>query len=286
MSPESLAFAPKAFCPPSSRPPVCVRWLGTAGFEITHGPYTLLIDPYVTRAPLSVCVTGPLKSDDNAVRVFAPQADAIVVGHCHFDHALDVPAIARATGALVFGSRSTARLCHAFGIPSKLVSNVEDQPSEYDVGPFRLRFFRSRHSKLLFGRAVLADGDLGETIPQNALAYRSGTVLAVEIEVAGLTLFHLGSAEIDDASIPSRAVDLLLFCAEGWTLGDRVPERVLHRLSPKAILLSHWDNFFMPFDRGPKPLPGLALARLVERFTRLRRDLLLGTLPFFGDVRL
>ena len=33
-------------------------------------------------------------------------ADGILCGHTHFDHVLDVPAIARFTGAQVFGAES------------------------------------------------------------------------------------------------------------------------------------------------------------------------------------
>src|SRR4029079_10408399 len=103
--------------PPSGREPVNVTWLGTAGFRIEHEGATLLIDPYLTRASIWRCLSAPLAADTEAIRRYLPQADAIVCGHTHFDHALDVPAIARATGATVFGSRSCAMLCRAEHLP-------------------------------------------------------------------------------------------------------------------------------------------------------------------------
>src|SRR5689334_14481219 len=111
MRPSDLPFPIEPA--PAGRAPVRVTWLGTAGFRIEHEGTTILIDPYLTRAPIWRCVAGPLRSDALAIARHAPRADAIIAGHTHFDHALDVPSIARLTGARVFGSRSCAALCRA-----------------------------------------------------------------------------------------------------------------------------------------------------------------------------
>src|SRR5262245_32508571 len=82
---------------------VCVTWLGTAGFAIAYADHVLLFDPYLTRASLSRCLLAPLQPDAALAQRLIPRADAIVLSHTHFDHALDVPVIARQTGARVFG---------------------------------------------------------------------------------------------------------------------------------------------------------------------------------------
>ena len=92
---------------------VHVRWLGTAGFELRYGEHVLLFDPYLTRASLGRCVLSSLSSDVAAITRTIARADAIVVGHTHFDHVLDVPTIARLTNARVFGSRSAAKIGRA-----------------------------------------------------------------------------------------------------------------------------------------------------------------------------
>src|SRR5579883_2636208 len=97
--PEDIAWSPDALAPGAREGSlarrVCVRWLGTAGFAIEHDGRTLLVDPYVTRASLARCIVAPLRPDVRAIARHVPQADAIVLGHTHFDHALDAPAIAR-----------------------------------------------------------------------------------------------------------------------------------------------------------------------------------------------
>ncbi|MFT3767591.1 MAG: hypothetical protein QM820_19220 [Minicystis sp.] len=78
--------------------------------------------------------------------------------------------------------------------------------------------------------------------------------------------------------------DLLLLCVAGWTSSRDFPERVARALSPRAVLLSHWDNFFLPLDRGARALPAMAMPRLVDRLSRATRDAKIGTLPLLGDV--
>jgi L-ascorbate metabolism protein UlaG (beta-lactamase superfamily) len=291
--PESIAWSRgelvKSGAP--SREPVRVTWLGTAGFSIAHAGYTVLFDPYITRASLLRCAAMPLVSDRDAIMRHVPRADAIVVGHTHFDHVLDVPFIARATGARVFGSRSAVTLCRSEGVPASQVEDVEraasGEPIVREVGPFRLRFIPSAHSRFAFGR-VPAAGEITDCddVPMRLGQYKCGAVFGVEISVAGKTLFHMGSAELVDANLDVKNVDLLLMCVAGWTSSRNLPERVAQKLAPSAVLLSHWDDFFRPIDRPARALPAMKLPQLVERLSRAARDVKVGTLPIFGHVEL
>jgi L-ascorbate metabolism protein UlaG (beta-lactamase superfamily) len=268
---------------------VRVTWLGTAGFALEHDGHVVLIDPYLTRASLARCLLAPLLSDPVLVARHAPRADAIVVGHTHFDHALDVPAIARRTGAIVFGSRSATALCRAAGLPAAQVRDVERSPGSEaivaEVGPFRLRFVPSAHSRFALGR-VPFPGDIQDCdeIPLRTERYRCGAVFAVEIRVAGRTIVHLGSAELLDHPFEAREPDLLLLCTAGWQSSRDLPERVARALSPRAIVLSHWDDFFRPLDRPVRALPAMQVPKLVDRLARATRDAKIGALPLLGDV--
>jgi L-ascorbate metabolism protein UlaG (beta-lactamase superfamily) len=268
---------------------VRVRWLGTAGFEIEHAGTVVLIDPYVTRASLGRCLVGPLRPDQAAIARYAPRADAIVLGHTHFDHALDVPAIAARTGAFVFGSRSAVALCRASGLPADRLRDVEGSPGAppivAEVGPFRLRFVPGAHSRLLLGR-VPFPGEIADCddVPLRAERYRCGAVFAVEIQVAGRTVVHLGSAELASTAFEVKEPELLLLCTAGWTSSPDLPERVTRALSPRAVLLSHWDDFLRPLDRPARVLPAMAVPRLVDRLARATRDAKIGAVPLLGEV--
>jgi L-ascorbate metabolism protein UlaG (beta-lactamase superfamily) len=289
MRPEDLAWKPDALGREAGRDAVRVQWLGTAGFAIEHDGHTLLLDPYVTRASLARCVLAPLHPDHDAIRRCVPRADAVVVGHTHFDHALDVPWIARTTGARVFGSRSAVALCLAHGVEADRVEAVEreagSEPVEREVGPFALRFIPSAHSRFALGRVPFPGeiADCGD-VPMRTEAYKCGAVFGVEIRVAGRTLYHLGSAELVDANVDVKNVDLLLMCVAGWTSSRDFPERVGHRLAPGAVLLSHWDDFFRSIDRPARMLPAMQMPRLVDRLARASGGARVGTVPIFGEV--
>jgi L-ascorbate metabolism protein UlaG (beta-lactamase superfamily) len=289
MRPEDLAWKPDALGHGARPDGVRVQWLGTAGFAIEHAGHTLLVDPYLTRASLARCIVAPLRPDHDVLARHLPRADVIVAGHTHFDHVLDVPRIARTTGARVFGSRSAEALCLAQGVERSRVESVErdagTEPVEREVGPFALRFIPSAHSRFALGR-VPFPGDIADCgdVPMRTEAYKCGAVFGVEIRVAGRTLYHLGSAELVDANVDVKRVDLLLMCVAGWTASREFPERVGHRLAPAAVLLSHWDDFFRAVDRPARLLPAMQLPRLVDRLTRAAGGAPVGTVPIFGEV--
>jgi L-ascorbate metabolism protein UlaG (beta-lactamase superfamily) len=288
MNPVELQFARHALASSSNAPAVTVRWLGTAGFELTCEEHTILFDPYLTRASLSRCLLAPLRPDEALLARHLPRADAIILGHTHFDHALDAPSIARRTGAIVFGSRSAAELCRGQGVPAAQVDVVErpagSEPVVREVGPFRLVFHASAHSPLVLGR-VPFEGEITDcdSVPMRAEAYRCGAVFGVEISVAKKTIFHVGSAEIL-AGMPKLEVDLALLCVAGWTTSASFPERMMQKLSPRAVLLSHWDNFLRPLADGAHVLPAMQTGRLVDRLTSASADVRVGTLPILGDL--
>ena len=288
--PDDLAFGPDAFTVPSGRGPVRVTWLGTAGFSVEHEGFVVLVDPYVTRASFARCLRGGIASDEALVARHVPRAHAIVAGHTHFDHALDIPAIARATGATVYGSRSCERLCRASAVAADRVVDVESrlarEPFRAEVGPFELRFVPSAHSAFALGR-VPFPGDIADCaeLPMGPTAYRCGAVFSVDIRVAGRRVYHLGSADLVDAKVEPN-VDLLLCCVAGWTTTARFPTRVMRAVAPGAVLLSHWDNFFSPLAAGAKVLPAMQMPRLVDALTAEDKALRVGTVPILGGVSL
>lgn len=79
--------------------PVSVRWLGHAAFEIVSPKGTrLLLDPWISGNPST---PDQLKSVSYWTGDRAPAA--ILVSHVHFDHAQDVPDLAKASDAAVIG---------------------------------------------------------------------------------------------------------------------------------------------------------------------------------------
>lgn len=229
---------------------VTLGWLGTAGFAIACEGHVLLIDPYVSRANARDALFGKraLRSDPVRVDRYVPEASAVLVGHTHFDHALDIPEIARRRNCKVYGSRSLAHLMALHGLGDRAVE--VEHGSVHEIGPFRVTFIDSLHSKLLLGRAIPNDGELtcDHLDHLNGRSFRCGQVYGILIEVAGATFYHLGSAELIEDRIPCREVDYLLLGIAGRSFSPRFTQRVLRALAPHFVVPHHYDDFFLPLD--------------------------------------
>ena len=102
---------------PKAQDVVVVRWLGTTNYEVAYRNNVFLLDAYYGRLP-----------KNHAIGVTAKQitrANAIFIGHAHYDHVADAATIARQTGATVVGASSTRDAVVAKGLPAKQVSTVE-----------------------------------------------------------------------------------------------------------------------------------------------------------------
>lgn len=266
-----------------------IRWLGTAGIAIEHEGHTLLIDPYLSRRSIAECVRAPLRPDFGAIARIVPNADAIVLGHTHFDHALDAPAIAKATGAVVLGSRSAATLCRREGVAPAQIVDVESRLGvggyATEIGPFKLRFFASTHSRLLLGRVPFAgEIDDCDDVPIRTEHYKCGAVFCVEIGVGGRRFVHLGSADLVEASLPRdvRGADVMFLTVAGWTKTPQFPARMLRAFDPARVLLSHWDDFFAPIDLPPRALPAMGMDRLVDGIGKQSPSTPVGWVPMLA----
>jgi L-ascorbate metabolism protein UlaG (beta-lactamase superfamily) len=227
-----------------------VSWLGVSGYLLTYEGISLFIDPYVSRVPLRSMLLRRLAMPDQSMIDRYARAPGVVagvlVGHTHFDHAVDAPAIARRYKAKAYGSPSLAHLMRLHGLGDLAVEVVAHQP--YEMGPFVVRFVPSRHSKLLFGRKVPIDGELTCDHLHGLApgAYKCGAVWGIRIEVAGTSFYHQGSANLDDDELRGGPVDVFLAGIAGRNVTPNYWERILPHLDPRVVVPTHYDNFFSP----------------------------------------
>src|SRR5690242_11915581 len=151
---ELSARAPEALALPRG---LELEWLGVAGYRLTYEGQTLYVDPYVSRVPLRSLLRGrtpalaDLELHEHWLRPHG-RVLGVLVGHTHFDHAIDVPAICAREGCSAYGSSSLVQLMRVYGQAGQAVQVTPHQP--FQLGPFRVTFVPSVHSKLLLGYAV------------------------------------------------------------------------------------------------------------------------------------
>lgn len=263
-----------------------LTWFGTAGFRIAYQGTVIWIDPYVTRLPLAdFALRRVVPPSDELVARWIDRADAVLVGHTHFDHALDVPAIARRFGCPVYGSRSVEHLLGLHGLAAHAV--VVEPKRSYEVGPFRFHFVPSLHSRLQLGLGIPYSGELtcehlDELTPQ---AYRCGQVWGLCIEVGGARLYHQGSADLLEDEIVDRGVDVFLCGAAGRRFTPRYLERIVRALDPKLVVPTHYDDFFRPLGAPTEMSFNVNLTGFADELRAVARDVPVRTLEVGVLVR-
>lgn len=239
--------------PPASTttppPRVELTYLGVAGFELTTGAHTLLVDPYFSRLAVE-SDEATIMPDLQAIARHAPaHADVILVEHSHYDHLLDVPFIATKTGATVIGTESTRNVLRAAGVPTEKII-VARGGETLKVGPFEVRAIPGLHS--LIGKPsteIPADVKL----PMSAAGYAEGGTLQYLVAVEGRTILFVGSANFLEGELTGLRPDVAVI-ATG--LREKIPDyscRLMRALgNPKLVLADHFDALWEPL--GPKQM--------------------------------
>jgi L-ascorbate metabolism protein UlaG (beta-lactamase superfamily) len=160
-----VASATHAQESPAKANQVILKYLGTAGWEITDGTTIILIDPYLFRingpAPPGGESGHPISGDTRraykwtdiatpdiaAIDAHIQRADFVLVTHTHYDHVLDVPYIALKTRATVIGTESTENVMRAYGVPEQQLITVRGG-EDYQFQGFSLKVVPSIHSPL------------------------------------------------------------------------------------------------------------------------------------------
>jgi L-ascorbate metabolism protein UlaG (beta-lactamase superfamily) len=260
-----------------------VEWLGVSGYRLSYEGQTLFVDPYLSRVPFRDLVLRRAATPDPAAlsRFLTTPGETVgvLVGHTHFDHAVDAPEIVRRTGCRAYGSKSLVNLMGLHGLVDR---TVEVEPYRtYELGPFEVSFTPSVHSKLLLGLAVPYDGELtcDHLDALSPGAYRCGQVWGISIAVAGLRFYHQGSANLVEDAIRERDVDVFLAGVAGRSFTDDYWQRILPLLQPRAVVPTHYDNFFRPLGEDMEFVANVQLSGLPGEIGAVSRDIEIAALP-------
>jgi L-ascorbate metabolism protein UlaG (beta-lactamase superfamily) len=266
-----------------------LEWLGVAGYRLTFEGQTIYVDPYVSRVTLADVLRGRVALADPILvdRWLRPEGVVVgvLVGHTHFDHAIDIPRICARHDCLAYGSASLAHLMRLHGQGEQAVEVVPHQPLE--LGPFTVTFVPSLHSKLLLGYKVPSDGELTceHLDALSPTAYKCGQVWGIHIEVAGTSFYHQGSANLLDEEIRYRGVDIFLAGIAGRRFTKEYWSRVLTALQPRVVVASHFDDFFRPIDAPAGFSLNVNLAAFPDEISAVSKDFSTMALRPFAPIK-
>lgn len=281
--PEHEQDAP--FMTPDARK-VEVQYLGVGGFLVRRGEDAILFAPSFTNPPfLSTSPTTEIRSDEALVQRCLERAHTqsgkdpledvqfLLVGHAHYDHLMDVPAVMRRTPqAVVVGSRTMRHVLAGAGLASRtLVADGCEARVGGAMGRWvynakrtvRVLAIESEHSphagglKFMTGRY---QEDLA-ALPRTAFGWKEGQTYAYLVDFLtpeGAVDFRIHYQDAASSggygAVPKAAldgyprVDLAITCVGASDSAVDYPGPLLREVKPRYVVLGHWEDFF-----GNKP---------------------------------
>lgn len=289
---QGCAYSLKAdMCPvrtlaDPAAPRVDIQYLGSGGYLVRRGTDAALFAPvYSNPTAPEVFLGHEFRTEarlvDSLLPAEADKAQAIIVGHSHYDHLLDTPWIAthRATSANIYGSSTTRHLLASVRpelqkrSPANDVVALDAQADAKAWVPIpnsrmRLLAIPSEHSDQFrfsaFGLVWPLHAFRGEVtedaaaLPKTAAEWAEGRTFAYLLDFlddSGETQFRVyfqdsgAHAGVGGGPAPGdpayRKVDVALLCGSGDFRGLDHPSAIVAQLQPRHVIIGHWEDFFV-----------------------------------------
>jgi L-ascorbate metabolism protein UlaG (beta-lactamase superfamily) len=235
---------------------VTLKYLGVTGYEISDGITTVLVDPTPTRPAPTEFLTQALVADDAYGKEVCPKADFILVNHTHFDHALDVPAIAVRTGATVVGSQSTLNYAQSRGVAAAKLKLVK--PGDHlTLGTFTVDVRHTRHTAIGWMEKPWSGVIAQDAGPLRFWQFTMDQTLSFRFESEGTSLWFHPTSTFADGEIGGPPAPTLIVGVTGEKATPKKVQGLLAEAKPLRVLPTHYDNFFQPMQKGLALMPML-----------------------------
>lgn len=284
-----------------------MRYLGAGGVLLKRGDDAIVTAPFFTNPSIARVAFATVHPDTQQVdRFLRPIAtalgnvDAILVGHAHYDHLLDLAYARRSylPQAKIYGSRTMKNTLAPVGdIAAADVIALDAATGAVDrLGPWtyaahrRLRFMAldSEHAPI-FLHLKFSEGEYTQPLaelPQRATDWREGKTLAFVIDflradgTVDFRVHYQDAASTPPLGFPpdidGRRVDVAILCVPGFDQVEGYPRGIVERTRPRYVVGIHWENFFRTIPDDPDDLalvPTLDANRFIATLTpTLPRD--------------
>ncbi|OEI79568.1 hypothetical protein AST99_13435 [Formosa algae] len=240
-----------------------LKYFGGAGWEMSDGNVTILVDPYISRLKLG---DSPSNSKDDTRKPYYPEdvyqsdtvtinkvlnkkVDYILVHHSHLDHLADVPYIAKKTGAMVIATETSCKILKAYGIPESQLLRVRGG-EDYQFDAFSVRVIPSIHSALNdkhYYDSRTHDEDID--LPLKLEDFIEGKSLMFLVRFKDHKVLTAGSMNFLEREVDGLKPDVILPGVNFSRLEIyKYTERLMKLTNyPKIVIPTHWDNFRVPY---------------------------------------
>jgi L-ascorbate metabolism protein UlaG (beta-lactamase superfamily) len=254
-----------------------LQYLGSGGFLLQRGADEIATGPFFSNPGVLAAGLFSLETDVDAVQEFMPDRphlSAILVGHAHYDHLMDIPTVVRlkAPTATIYASESAANSLASID-PPLLFETVDSrgwspgQTQDWISIPgtrIRILAIKSEHAPHFFGITMM-QGSFDQplaALPKRGsdwLEGQSHSFLIEFLDANGQPEFRVhyqDSATNGGVGMPPSELDagvaqapyvIMLPTVASWSQVSNYPEALVERLQPDYAVLGHWEDFFRPF---------------------------------------
>ena len=274
---------------------LAVQFTGAGGVYIATKNLALMADPFFSNPELGdLLLLNDLVPNERLIDQWIPNTDnvaGILVGHGHYDHLMDVPAVLRRlpASAKVYASDTSIHMIVSQvgaqrGVALNRSMESEGQKGEWvHVHPrIKILPIKSEHSPHLAGIVFAGDILAHDTaqLPGDALDWQSGTTLSYVVDILAedkgstqFRVFYQSSSSGYPVGAPPKwlmedgvPVDLAILCMANFDSVENYPNGVLNQLQPKQVLLTHWEVFWESYlPNEATVLPGLDIDEFVAQ---------------------
>jgi len=213
------------------------------------------------------------------------KVNSIFVTHSHYDHMLDVPYVYEeytdTTKTKIYCSKSGKNMMK-YIINDTNVVNIEDNPvsswfetgKSYDIknseGTICVTPIMAAHAP--HTRRLRLYGGESDTIPKYNRAdkktrtgdWKLGTTFSYLIDFMHDTdsiefriLIQSSAAPpkygwLNKEILSEHPVNIAIICAASYTNTSDYPEALVEHLNPQKVIICHWEDFFIPYNRKEK----------------------------------
>ena len=287
---------------PSPGAPLEIRYLGSGGHLIRRGSTAIMTAPFFSNPGLFRVGAGRIAPDNDRIDAAIGQiletggrlddVRAILVGHAHYDHLMDVPHIWRGhtPQAKIFGSLTARHILRSFDVPEDRIVTLNASAASrslagrwFSLGDVRFMAIESEHAPHAFG-IKLYGGEIRKDLaqpPGRATGYKEGQTFAFLIDFldpdssVAFRIHYQDSASNTPLGYPPalaaddrRSVDVAIVCAASFSQVEGYPEGILRALDPRYVVVGHWEDFFRPQEKPVRAVPMTDVPEFIERTKR------------------
>jgi L-ascorbate metabolism protein UlaG (beta-lactamase superfamily) len=253
---------------------VTATWLGVTTLLFDDGETQILVDGFISRPSLFESLARrPVTYDAPMINYVMNEyrmhrLAAIIPAHSHYDHAMDVGAIANRSSASILGSETTANIARGAGVPEDQIV-VAEASTDYSFGDFTVTLVPSDHAPIgLRGEVPLA-GVVDEPLqlPAPITAWREGGSYSIVISHPQGTTIVQGSAGYREGALDELQADVVmlgvgLLGSLGRDYAERYWQALVTSTGASRVFPVHFDDQTRPF--GDIVLP----PKMIDNFAR------------------